>query len=87
MYNLKEACQHAGTIVKPFEHRQNLTLRPNYPLVHYKLTSALIIPSLSPPEMPQDTLYFNFSSSPTVTIGSGGPKVAPTFEYGFNSET
>ena len=48
IYNLKEACEQAGTIVKPAEHGLDLVLAPNYPLLHYNHTSAPIIALFTP---------------------------------------
>ena len=47
MYYLREACKHAGTIVKSIGHGQDLALRPNYPLLHHNYTSGPSIPSLT----------------------------------------
>ena len=48
MFNLREACDYAGTIVKSIEHGWDLALRPNYPLLHSNQTSAPSVPSLTP---------------------------------------
>ena len=40
MDNLKEACEHVGTVAKSAVHAQDFALRPNYPLSHYKHASA-----------------------------------------------
>ena len=47
MYNFREACKHTDTIVKSVEHKWDLALRPNYPLLHHNYTSAPSIPLLA----------------------------------------
>ena len=47
MYNLRKAYKHTDTIVESVEHRQDLAMRPNYPLLQYNNASALSFPLLA----------------------------------------
>ena len=40
MYNLREACKHAGTITKSLEHGRDLALRPKNLMLHHNHASA-----------------------------------------------
>ena len=40
MYNLREACEHIGTIVESSEHGQYIALKTSYPLLYHNQANA-----------------------------------------------
>ena len=40
IYNLREACEHVGTVVKSTIYIQYIALRPNHPWIYSNQTNA-----------------------------------------------